>query len=146
MSAGTDCRLEALVSAAWERKWSTVSKLLAEVPPVDVTGADAADGATALHWAACAGHHPAVRALLARGADANARDNFGQTPVTAAAVSCSAPVLRTLLRAGGDVNVAMKDGWTPLATLAACDTRAPAAVCEALAVLFAEPQLDLEAV
>ena len=48
---------------------------------VDVTAADAFFGATALHTAAKRGYPEVVRLLAARGADLNATDRGGNTPL-----------------------------------------------------------------
>ena len=56
-----------------------------------------------------------VRQLIQDGADVNAEDKDGLTPLMHAAKYNSNPeVLRTLIGAGADVNAKNKDGLTPL--------------------------------
>ncbi|MCU1233127.1 MAG: globin [Candidatus Solibacter sp.] len=63
---------------------------------------------TLLHAAAGAGCLPMVELLLVLGADPNARDRFGHTPLYAAGNSCfrgsAGRVVRALVEAGADVN------------------------------------------
>ncbi|XP_057870141.2 integrin-linked protein kinase 1 isoform X2 [Cryptomeria japonica] len=49
-------------------------------PPLDVNSADF-DDRTALHVAACQGHAHLVHLLISRGANVNARDRWGSTPL-----------------------------------------------------------------
>ncbi len=60
------------------------------------------NGMTLLHWAALMGHTEAAAFLLAAGADPNARDGFGDTPLTSALVGCHADVIRLLMARGAD--------------------------------------------
>ena len=76
----------------------------------------AADGATALHWAARLDLPGVARILLDAGADAAAANAFGATPLGLAAANGSATMLDTLLRAGADPNAAGPGGETPLLT------------------------------
>ncbi|MDE0003199.1 MAG: ankyrin repeat domain-containing protein [Rhodospirillaceae bacterium] len=78
----------------------------------------AADGATALHWAARLDLPGVARLLLAAGADAGAANAFGVTPLALAAVNGSATMLDTLLRAGADANAPAAGGETALLTAA----------------------------
>ncbi len=76
------------------------------------------EGNTALHGAA-AGWQPARRAavatlLLARGADLEAADAEGNTPLHLAAQVDAADVIKLLLRQGAAVNARRGDGKTPL--------------------------------
>ena len=55
-----------------------------------------------------------VRALLAGGANVDARDDDGTTPLHLAATSGDAAAIRALLTGGANVNARDKDGFTPL--------------------------------
>ncbi len=55
-----------------------------------------------------------LRMLLDAGADVNAADKHGVTPIYKAAESRSAKAVRMLLDAGADVRAADKHGVTPL--------------------------------
>ncbi|MDE2794829.1 MAG: ankyrin repeat domain-containing protein [Gemmatimonadota bacterium] len=71
------------------------------------TGSQLDDDSTPLHAAAPWSRDPAVISLLARaGADVNARNESGYTPLHGAALSNTAAVVSALLAAGADVN-----GW-----------------------------------
>lgn len=71
---------------------------------------------TALHWAVVTHHSDAVQALLAAGADVNAVDRFGYTPLLYAATLDfgDAATAEVLLQAGADPNITNKEGKTPL--------------------------------
>src|SRR5262245_26996536 len=71
---------------------------LAQTPP---SAAELA-GYGGLHAAAARGDVPAIDALLARGADANARDGHGRTPLHVAAHMSQAGVARALVKGGAD--------------------------------------------
>jgi uncharacterized protein len=55
-----------------------------------------------------------VRELLHRGADVNARDEDGRTPLVSAVLGGSGGLLGLLLESGADVNAADREGWTAL--------------------------------
>jgi len=88
--------------------------LLADDP--DLTGRRSGDGFTALHLAAFFRQDDAVRLLLARGADPDARGTgwMTGTPLNAAASARQATVVALLLEAGADPDAVQRGGWTPL--------------------------------
>jgi uncharacterized protein len=88
--------------------------LLAADP--DLSELRSGDGFTALHLAAFFGQDDAVRLLLARGADPDARGTgwMTGTPLNAAASARHATVVALLLEAGADRDAVQRGGWTPL--------------------------------
>jgi ankyrin repeat protein len=93
--------------------------LLAEEP--GLATAYAADGFTALHFAAFFGTADVVEALLAAGAevDAAGRGWMTGTPLHSAAASANEGAVRALLSAGADPNARQSGGGTPLHAAAA---------------------------
>ena len=74
----------------------------------------ASGGQSALLVAAYGGHVDVVEALLAKGAEVDAVDNFGKTPLMGAAEVGHADIVRVLLAAGADVNARAKSGANAL--------------------------------
>ncbi len=74
-----------------------------------------------LHRAAAAGDAEAIRALAASGADLNARDNAGRTPVHVAAFAASAPALTALAEAGADMNALDGEAYDAVTIAAVAD-------------------------
>ena len=70
---------------------------------------------TALHWACAGGHVGVVDALCERGADADAADAAGWTPLMEAATAGEAGAVRALLAAGADPRRENRYGRTALA-------------------------------
>src|SRR3977135_530077 len=62
-----------------------------------------ADGTTALHWAVHQNDLDLAARLLRAGAKVNARNDYGATPMSEAAITGSAEMLEALLKAGADV-------------------------------------------
>ncbi len=67
-----------------------------------------------LHSAASAGDAERVRELLKKGADPNAKNEYGNTPLHEAAFRGHVDVARLLLEHGADPNIQSKNGLTPL--------------------------------
>jgi len=88
-----------------------VNQLLKD-PKINVNQVDYA-GNTPLHFA---GYEDAklVQLLLAAGADVNAKDQYGSTPLLIAIKEHNHEVVKLLLDAGADVNISEQWGDTPL--------------------------------
>ncbi len=74
-----------------------------------------------LHRAAAEGDADAIRTLAASGADLNARDNAGRTPVHVAAFAASAPALTALAEAGADMNALDGEAYDAVTIAAVAD-------------------------
>jgi uncharacterized protein len=106
-AAGADARL---IDAVKRGDLQAVSAL---VKRADVAGAEA-DGTTALHWAARAGHVEIARALVKAGAPVNATTRYGVTPLALAAEIGQLPLVDLLVGAGAKVKAANPEGETVL--------------------------------
>ncbi len=80
--------------------------------------APAADGSTALLWAAHNGDAELVDRLLRAGADVKVKNDFGATAMSEAATSGSTAVIEKLLNAGADPDSPNADGETTLMVIA----------------------------
>ena len=134
-----DQRLSAVMTAAYMRQGEVLALLLAHradaldifeaaavgnEPRVSALIAEDAraafarsvDGFTALHLAAYFGHEITVKALLARGADANAvaENAMRVQPLHSAVSSGQHAIAGHLIAAGADVNARQQGGFTPL--------------------------------
>jgi uncharacterized protein len=105
-----------LVEAARARDAATAYKLLRESR--EAARQIAVDGTTALHWAVYNDDAELVDRLVAAGADVNARNDYGATPLSQAAVVGNVRVIRRLISARADVEAANADGQTALMVLA----------------------------
>ncbi len=73
------------------------------------------DNYTPLHFAAFYASQPNVAALLIeKGADVNAKDNYGRTPLYVAAWKGQVNFVTLLLKKGADPGIATNEGKTPL--------------------------------
>lgn len=82
---------------------------------INVDSKNRKQGMTALHWACeVMGTVETVETLLDAGADINARDKSGTTPLMMAAGGHDATVVRLLLARGADKEAKNKDGMTAL--------------------------------
>jgi ankyrin repeat protein len=98
---------------------------------------------TALHWAVYNKRPEVVVALMAAGADANVKNNYGHTSVLLGATQSTADILQLLIDGGGSVNERVTEfAFTPLIALARNNCGDAAA---RLQVLLACPELDLDA-
>src|SRR5439155_8897027 len=109
--AGAVAPDERLVNAMARQDKQTVRALIKQ--GIDVN-ARAADGATALQWAAHWDDFDTVDLLLKAGAKVNAADDHGVTPLALACENVSVRMIETLLNAGANPNVARTSGVTPL--------------------------------
>jgi len=64
--------------------------------------------------AAAKGDIAQVKSLLSKGADVNAKDKFGWTPLQIATAQGSEDVVKLLIAGGGDINTKDNAGNTPL--------------------------------
>ena len=94
---------------------SQQSAPLAEAKPEPPT-AEAPD--ISIHMAALRGNIEDVKQHLAAGADVDAKDSDGWTPLHWAAEGGHKDVAELLIAAGTDVNAKVPDGWTPLHSVA----------------------------
>src|SRR5262249_14697787 len=73
-----------------------------------------ADGTTALHWASYRDDVESADLLIRAGANVNAANDLGATPLWTASLNASAPMVKRLLDAGANPNTALLAGETPL--------------------------------
>jgi uncharacterized protein len=102
-----------LITAVKAVDRTAVAALLKERADVN---ARAADGTTALYWAAAKNDLAIGTALIRAGADVKAASRYGITPLQAACVNGNAEFIELLLKAGADPNAATPAGETVLMT------------------------------
>ena len=111
VSAAADGPQERLLAAAERNDWPAVWQ--AQTAGGDITTA-AADGMTALHWAAFHGRSDAARRLLEAGVPVDAASEYGVTPLQIAVSAPDAELTGVLLDAGADVHQRSAGHVTPL--------------------------------
>jgi len=81
----------------------------------DINALNPETGTSALMLAAAFGYHNICNMLLDAGADINANDHAGNTPLHLAAQGYGEqiPVVEALIQRGADVNATNEDGFTP---------------------------------
>ncbi len=94
-------------------------RLLLEASPPARVDARSDDGWTAAMMAASRGEYDALRALIAAGANINAKNRWGETALLLATDAQSPEKVRALLAAGANVNESDNNGRTPLAAASA---------------------------
>src|SRR5215470_15860277 len=87
---------------------------LAQGPPSTPGDLNAKDRQAALMDAVNLGDTASVMSLINAGANVNAKDSFGRTPLSLAAQHGRVETIDVLLRAGADPNVRDQLGWTPI--------------------------------
>ena len=104
-----------LVDAEKEPDRASVRALLQQHVDPD---AASVDGDTALHWAAYWDDLETATELLRAGANANASNRYGVTPLSLACTNGNAAMIDLLLKSKAEVNGALPGGETPLMTAA----------------------------
>lgn len=89
------------------------------------------NGRRALNWAAYNNRGPALKLLIARGANLNLSNNTGFTPVHHAAEAGAADATSILLAAGADITIANAAGMLPVDTARERGNAAVVALLEA---------------
>ena len=113
--AGAATELD-LVEAAKSQNWQAVRTLLDldnEDEGIDPTTAQA-DGVTALHWAAFWNNLDTLKLLIDRGANVNAENDYGATPLWCGCANRHPEVVARLLAAGANPNLGLRAGESVL--------------------------------
>jgi ankyrin repeat protein len=104
-----------IVDAARMRDVAALRSLVAKQADVN---APAADGGTALHWAAYHDDAGMAALLVQNGANVNAANRYGVRPLSIAATNGSVGLIELLLKAKADPEAVMGEGETALMTAA----------------------------
>ncbi len=106
----------AVLFAGGRRHWDVVRHLASKGGKLDCR---TNGGSTLVHHAAYQGNLEVLRELAAKGLPLDAgADQWGNTPLTAAAMRNRIPVIEYLLENGASINETMRDGRTALITAA----------------------------
>ena len=128
----------ALADAIQRQDTSATARLLAAPRPA--VNAAQADGTTALHWAAHWNDLSTVTALIRAGANVNAVNRYGVSPLlVASAVGNGVAVMDALLKTGADANTASGDHETALMVAARAGN---AAMMKLLLAYGADPNAE----
>lgn len=100
---------EEFFKAASEGDVKRLEATLLPVLNVNALEPDRVDGLGALHIAAKVGSVPAIRFLIAHGAEVDLRDSEGETPLHKAAFWAQPEAISALLDAGADINLPTGD-------------------------------------
>lgn len=117
---------------------TTVSRLLGENPALAQTVS--AEGEYALHRATTCRSVTVAELLISHGADINARNTNGETPIFDAAAAAVVDLearayLKFLISKGADVNVRSNNNWSPLASITMAQLVFPKGVEEVSQIL-----------
>lgn len=110
-NADSALNVNSLVKAMYSENKDDLRKLLDER---SVNACDEVCCCTALHVAAQYKCMEAAKALLERGADADVKDIWDETPLHFAARMGHTEICALLLKKGAQINAANEQGWTPL--------------------------------
>jgi ankyrin repeat protein len=110
-SLGATAATSPIADAARAHDLGAVQTLIGSGEDVDLA---AADGSTALLWAAYHADAEMINALLAAGANPNAANRFGVTPLLQASGTGDVASMRALVDGGADPKLAHPEGQTPL--------------------------------
>lgn len=101
-----------LMWAALEGSTSVAQKMLSKATALDLIQQKDADNMQALHFAASKGHTDLVEILIAKGADVNALDINGRTPLHYSMLGKTPSTVHALMKAGAQ-SLGDKEGRTP---------------------------------
>jgi ankyrin repeat protein len=104
----------ALWALAYADLTDEITERLSEDLDEDINGKDPDMGETALHHSVSNNNEEVIRQLISRGADLNATNNYGRTPLHLAALYVCHEAGEILLDAGANIDALDQWGATPL--------------------------------